>query len=327
MDDMQELLAKAKLRAGVYGRLSETYDAAESVPTQLERGAGHAERRGWTVAATFKDDGYSAFKEITRDGFAELIAVIEAGQIDMVVVRDIDRLTRNLADWNAFEKACVRHGVRLSAYTGGDLDLSTPEGAYYGGMETLRARRESAVKSARVREAQDREARKGRRTGGGERWFGYTRIYANPDELNHKKRHILREDINPVEAEAIREAVRRLLEEGETVTFILRDWTQRGIKPVHAERWWPSTLVTTLKSPRLAGLLEWQGKKYPTTQWPAIIDVDTHERLVKLFADPARRKHKVPRRIYYPVSPGARSAAADCTTVVSRRSARIPTHA
>ena len=134
--------------------------------------------------------------------------------------RDIDRLTRNLTDWNAFEKACVRHGVRLSAYTGGDLDLSTAEGAYYGGMETLRARRESAVKSARVREAQDREARKGRRTGGGQRWFGYTRIYANPDEPNHKKRHILREEINPVESEAIRDAAVRVLEHGESVASI-----------------------------------------------------------------------------------------------------------
>src|SRR5215472_6528355 len=122
-----------------------------------------AVRRGWELAAQFKDDGFSAFKEITRDGFGELIAAIEAGQVDVVIVRDIDRLTRNLTDWNDFEKACVRHGVRLSAYTGGDLDLSTPEGAYYGGMETLRARRESAVKSARVREAAEREARKGRR--------------------------------------------------------------------------------------------------------------------------------------------------------------------
>ena len=42
--------------------------------------------------------------------------------MDVVIVRDIDRLTRNLTDWNAFEKVCVRHGVRLSAYTGGDLD-------------------------------------------------------------------------------------------------------------------------------------------------------------------------------------------------------------
>jgi Site-specific recombinases, DNA invertase Pin homologs len=72
--------AEAQLRAGVYGRLSETYDAAESVPTQLDRGTAHAARRGWTVAATFKDDGFSGFKEITRDGFGELIAAIEAAR-------------------------------------------------------------------------------------------------------------------------------------------------------------------------------------------------------------------------------------------------------
>ena len=293
MDDTQADRAQAQLRAGVYGRLSETYDAAESVPTQLDRGAGHARRRGWTVVATFKDDGYSAFKEVTRDGFGELIAAIEGGRVDVVIVRDIDRLTRNLTDWNAFEKACVRHGVRLSAYTGGDLDLSTAEGAYYGGMETLRARRESAVKSARVREAQDREARKGRRTGGGQRWFGYTRIYANPDEPNHKKRHILREEINPVEAEAIRDAAVRVLEHGESVASIARDWAARGIRPVAAAQWWPTSIVGTLTSPRLAGLREWQGRKYPAAGWPAIIDVDTHERLVRLFGDPARRKHVV----------------------------------
>ena len=80
----------SRLRAGVYGRLSETYDAAESVPTQLGRGADHARRRGWAVVATFKDDGYSAFKEITRDGFGELIAAIEGGRVDVVIVRDID---------------------------------------------------------------------------------------------------------------------------------------------------------------------------------------------------------------------------------------------
>ena len=68
MDDTQANRAEAQLRAGVYGRLSETYDAVESVPIQHERGAGYAARRGWVVTAAFKDDGYSGFKEITRDG-------------------------------------------------------------------------------------------------------------------------------------------------------------------------------------------------------------------------------------------------------------------
>jgi Resolvase, N terminal domain len=166
--------------------------------------------------------GYSAFKEITRDGFAELIAAIEAGQVDVVVVRDIDRLTRNLVDWNAFEKACVRHGAQLSAYTGGDLDLSTPEGAYYGGMETLRAAGKRGQElvglgSQRPRSTERPTPQRGQEV------VRYTRIYANPDEPNGKKRHILREEINPIEADAIREAARRLPEEGETVASILRD--------------------------------------------------------------------------------------------------------
>jgi len=295
MDAIQEDGAKPQLRAGIYARLSETYDAAESVPTQLANGAKHAERRGWRVVARFKDDGYSAFKEITRDGFIQLIEAIERGAVDVVVIRDVDRLTRNLTDWNRFEKACVEHGVLLSVYTGGDLDLSTPEGAYYGGMETLRAKRESAVKSVRVREGKDREARKGKRASGGSKWFGYDRVYANPDEPLARKRIILREELNPVEADALRDAAERVLN-GETTGSIIRDWTARGIKPKGGKEWSVTALVKTLTSPRIAGLREWQGKKYPAVGWPAIIDADTHERLVKLFSDPARRKHIVGRK-------------------------------
>lgn len=255
------------------------------------------ERRGWVVSGQFKDDGYSAFKEITRDDFVRLIGAIEAGELDVVIVRDVDRLTRNLTDWNRFEKACVRHGVLLSPYTGADLDLSTPEGAYYGGMETLRAKRESAVKSVRVREGLERSARAGKRTGGGSPWFGYVRVYANPDEPNRRRRVILREDLHPVNAPALRDAAERVLR-GETVGSIIREWTARGIKPVKAREWSPSSLVGTLTSPRIAGLREWHGQTYPTTQWPAIIDTDTHEQLVKLFSDPARRTHITGRKLH-----------------------------
>jgi site-specific DNA recombinase len=285
---------KAQLRAGIYARLSETYENAESVPTQVTNGTQHADRRGWRVAATFKDDGYTAFKEITRDDFVKLIEAIERGEIDVVIMRDIDRITRNLTDWNRFEKACVKHGVLLSPYTGGDIDLSTPEGAYYGGMETLRARRESAVRSVRVREGKDREARKGKRSGGGPRWFGYTRVYVNPDEPVRRKRIVLREEINQAEAELLRDAAERLLR-GETAGSIIREWTRRGIKPSGGKEWSVTSFVNTLTSPRLAGLREWQGQKYPA-DWPAIFDTDTHERLVKLFSDPSRRRHVVGRK-------------------------------
>jgi site-specific DNA recombinase len=262
MDDTHQGSAEPQLRAASHARLSETYDEAESVPTQLANADKHAERRGWRVVARFKDDGYSAFKEIKRDDFVRLIEAIERDEIDVVIIRDVDRLTRNLPDWSRFEKAAVEHRVLLSAYSGGDLDLSTPEGAYYGGMETLRAKRESAVKSVRVREGHDRIAREGKSSGGGPRWFGYTRIYANPEETSKRKRVVLREEINEAEAGALRDAAERVLN-GETVGSIIREWTQRGIKPARAAKWEESSLVKTLKSPHVAGLREWQGPDVP----------------------------------------------------------------
>jgi hypothetical protein len=66
MDRTHDASAEPQLRAASYARLSETDDEAESVPTQLANADKHAQRRGWRVVARFKDDGYSAFKEISR---------------------------------------------------------------------------------------------------------------------------------------------------------------------------------------------------------------------------------------------------------------------
>jgi hypothetical protein len=64
-------------------RPSERYLQRGRVGPHPDRvGTDHARQRGWTVAATFNDDRHSGFKEITRDGFGELIAAIEAGQVD-----------------------------------------------------------------------------------------------------------------------------------------------------------------------------------------------------------------------------------------------------
>jgi len=104
MDSTHQETTEPQLRAATYARLSETYDEAESVPTQLANGDRHAERRGWRVVARFKDDGYSAFE---RDDFVNLIEAIERDEIDVVIVRDVDRLTRNLPDWSRFEKAAI----------------------------------------------------------------------------------------------------------------------------------------------------------------------------------------------------------------------------
>jgi hypothetical protein len=133
----------------------------------------------------------------------------------------------------------------------------------------------------------------------------HARVFANPEETSKRKRVILREEVNPAEAEALRDAAERVLR-GETVGSIIREWTRRGIKPAHAQKWEETSLVNTLKSPRLAGLREWQGHKYPA-QWPAIIHADTHERLARLF--PTRRAARTWCAASGTCCPGSRGAA------------------
>ncbi|MGP3964689.1 recombinase family protein [Nonomuraea sp. 3N208] len=100
----------------LYARLSESWDAAESVPTQLANGNKYASENNVLVVAEFKDDGYLAFHEVTRDGFDAAIETIESEPIDVVIVRDIDRLVRNLAIFGlAFLDVCVKfHDARGS---------------------------------------------------------------------------------------------------------------------------------------------------------------------------------------------------------------------
>jgi hypothetical protein len=95
-------------------------------------------------------------------------------------------------------------------------------GPVNGGRRLLR--RDGNTAGTAGKRGQERSGPRGARPGGAQgpvgrrqRWFGYTRIYANPDEPNHKKRHIVREDIDPAEAEAIRDAATRVLEYGESV--------------------------------------------------------------------------------------------------------------
>jgi Recombinase len=54
-----------------------------------------------------------------------------------------------------------------------------------------------------------------------------------------------------------------VLDHGESVASIARDWTARGIRPVTAKQWWPTTIVGMLISPRLAGLRDAAWRRYP----------------------------------------------------------------
>ncbi len=95
-----------------------------------------------------------------------------------------------------------------------------------------------------------------------------------------------------IEAAAIREAARRVLE-GETLSSVVQDWNRRGLRSTTGGPWRVNALSALLIQPRLAGL-HVDGRGGPVEMWPPIIDRATHERLVALRA--SRSLHRRPPR-------------------------------
>jgi site-specific DNA recombinase len=99
------MTAATKLRCAIYTRKSsdEGLDQAfNSLDAQREAGEAYVKSQaseGWRVISARYDDGGFSGGTMERPGLQRLLADIDAGQVDVVVVYKIDRLTRSLPDF------------------------------------------------------------------------------------------------------------------------------------------------------------------------------------------------------------------------------------
>lgn len=101
-----------------------------------------------------------------------------------------------------------------------------------------------------------------------------------------------RAQVVQAEADAIREAARRVLA-GETLSQIVADWNERGMRTTAGGPWRINALSSLLVQPRLAGGEEAGGDR-PAP--PPIIDRLTYDRLLALHASRRKPGRRPPRR-------------------------------
>jgi site-specific DNA recombinase len=112
-----------RLRCAIYTRKSTDEgleQAFNSLDAQREACAAFIlsqRHEGWTVLPTLYDDGGYSGGTMERPGMKRLIADIEAGQIDVVVVYKVDRLTRALSDFAKLVEIIDRRGVSFVSIT------------------------------------------------------------------------------------------------------------------------------------------------------------------------------------------------------------------
>lgn len=265
----------------IYARISSDRDGQQlGVRRQVEDCAALIARRGWPAAQIFTDDDISAYRGKPRPAYRRLLRAIADGEVDAVVVWNLDRLHRQPKELEEFFEVAAAAGVRDLASVSGDVDLATHDGQFLARILGAVAKKESDDKSRRIARKALELAQAGKIGGGGTRPYGYR------DD---------RRTVVAAEARVIREVASRLLA-GDSLRSVATDLNQRGIRSVTGLEWQPQTLRRMILSPRISGQREHRGEIVAKADWPPIIKPAQTASLRALFADPDRRTNRAARR-------------------------------
>ena len=162
---------KKRVRCAVYTRksseegLDQEYNSIDA-----QRDAGHAyiasqRAEGWIAVADDYDDPAFSGGHMERPALKRLIADIEAGKVDVVVIYKIDRLTRSLADFSKMVEVFERQGVSFVSVTQ-QFNTTTSMGRLMLNVLLSFAQFEREVTGERIRDKIAASKRKGMWMGG-----------------------------------------------------------------------------------------------------------------------------------------------------------------
>lgn len=154
------------LRAVTYCRVS-TAEQAQSglgLAAQAARIGAAITARGWEVVGEYVDAGASGATMKRRPALSEALAMLDAGQADVLVVAKLDRLSRSVIDFAGTLDRAKRKGWQLVVLDV-DVDTTTPVGALMVNVLAAVAQFEREVISARTVDALQAAKRRGTRLG------------------------------------------------------------------------------------------------------------------------------------------------------------------
>lgn len=163
------------MRAVAYARVSSLLQRdRDTIASQLRVLPEFIERQGWVLVrpvTTYVDDGRTAKAGHleARTGLSKLLQDAALGLFDVVVVVDVDRLTRSedLAERGAILGALQRAGVKVASSTSGQvLDLSTSTGDLFTTLHAFFAAEWTRKHRERVTQGKITAIRRGRKPSG-----------------------------------------------------------------------------------------------------------------------------------------------------------------
>jgi site-specific DNA recombinase len=250
-----------KLRCAVYTRksteegLEMEFNSLDAQRESCEAYVASQRAEGWLLVSNRYDDGGFSGGTLERPALKRLLADIEAGRIDVVIVYKIDRLSRSLMDFSRLVEVFDRQNVTFVSVTQ-SFNTTTSMGRLTLNVLLSFAQFEREVIGERIRDKFAASRRKGIWMGG---WapLGY--------EVRVRKLVV-----NEQDAKLVRSIFQRFLKTG-SATILARQLVQEGVSNKYGKLIDKGTLYKLLNNPVYIGEAVHKGVSYPG-EHTAIVD-------------------------------------------------------
>ncbi len=243
------------MRAAGYVRVStqEQADKGWNLDEDRRLIGERCQREGWELVAVH-DDGGRQGDDPDRPGLAALLDHLD--EIDVVILRAQDRISRDIGIWAMVSTALRAARVRVETFTG-PIDLESASGEFMANVMAAVGKFEKRRTGERVKQAAKARVRSGLHHGRAP--FGYRS--ENGRLVFHS-----------AEAVVVRRIFREFAEEGRSQREIARRLNRDGIRAQRGD-WTQGSVSKALRAPVYAGRLSFHGQVLKGTHQP-LIDPD-----------------------------------------------------
>jgi len=266
------------MRCAIYTRKS-TEEGLEqefnSLDAQRESGEAYIlsqKSAGWELIPDHYDDGGFSGGSMDRPALAQLMADIEAGKVDAVVVYKVDRLSRSLLDFARMMEVFERHHVSFVSVTQ-QFNTASSMGRLILNVLLSFAQFEREMIAERTRDKMGAARRKGKWVGGMP-GLGYD-VAAGKLVVNDAEAALVREVFDLYLKE---QSLLRVTEILNGRGARLKSWTTKKGKKHGGGRWTKSTVRRLLGSQTYLGKVEYRGEIY-AGEHKAIVDTGVFKKV------------------------------------------------
>ena len=268
-----------KLRCAVYTRksseegLEQEFNSLHAQREACEAYIASQRSEGWVLVRDQYDDGGISGGTLERPGLKRLMADIEDGLVDVVVVYKIDRLSRSLADFAKLVEVFDRNGVTFVSVTQ-SFNTTTSMGRLTLNILLSFAQFEREVTAERIRDKVAASRRKGM-------WMGGVPPYGYRVE---NRKLIIDEEA----AAHVRWIFTRFIEIG-SCTVLASEVGARGLGTPRGNRIDKKYLYRMLSNRAYLGEAVHKGDSYPG-EHDAIVDRETWDKVRAILQESPRKR-------------------------------------